>query len=349
MTLPKPSDRTKHCSPGFTLVEVVTAAMLGTLLLAIFLTFSFRFTQVFKELNGAEIKISTDANHILDRIEKDLGSVIFQRDHFEWLAYWEHPDDAQGALGNIDKKAINQGQNIVNFQLEKSGVLLCISRSPLLNEEDKEDGDVISVAYRVAYHDPVVPEDPNSPGSTFCLYRIPNPPGVTYDEFLVQRDLAEPWKGNKTTGGTNFAAEPPYDINSILPEFLQIQNVAEFSIEFHCSYLPDLSDSNSRDRPFRNPKYFKIPYRNDPFVRFGGENATNESFNGQSDFPDDFPDKSRAFPITAIVRLTLISDEGMKLFRAAQQGKRPELKDLQQLIEQHGHSFQRTILLPQPI
>jgi hypothetical protein len=345
----QPARKTRYCSGGFTLVEVVTAALVGSLLLAIFLMFSFRFTQVFKELNGAEIKISTDANHVLDRIEEDLGSAIFQKDRFEWLAYWNHPDDAQSALGTFEKKNITQGQRIAEFQLKKSGVLLCISRSPHLSEVEKEDGDVISVAYRIAYHDPVVPEDPQSPGSTFCLYRIPNPPSVTYDNYLIQRNLTEPWKGNKTSGGTSFAADPPYDINSILPEFLQIQNVAEFSIEFHCSYLPKIPDTNTNNRNFRNPKYFRIPYQSDTFIRIGGESATNENAGSGGNFPSDLPELARVYPTTAIVRLTLLDDEGMKMFRAAREGKRPDIKDLEQLIELYGHRFQRTILLPQPI
>lgn len=127
----------RHCSRGFTLVEVVTAALLGSLLLAIFLTFAFRFTQVYNELQGAELKMSAEANSVLDKIEEDLGSVIFQKDDYEWLSYWDHPSDAQ-TLQPLMNTNVTVGNRVNDFEPDKSGTLLCITRSPQLEEEEKK-------------------------------------------------------------------------------------------------------------------------------------------------------------------------------------------------------------------
>jgi len=339
----------RHCAKGFTLVEVVTAALLGSLLLAIFLTFAFRFTQVYNELQGAELKMSAEANNVLDRIEEDLGSVIFQKDDYEWLSYWDHPKDAQ-TLQPLLNTNVTVGKRVDDFQPAKSGILLCITRSPQLDDEEKKSGDVISVAYRLAYLDPAIPEDPSSPGSTFCLYRIPNPPDVTFDEFLAQEDLAAIWTGDKSGAGTRFSATAPYDINCLLPEFLMLRNVVEFSIQFHCAYLPKVEVEQKRDRYARNQHYFRLPYSSaNKEVRIGGITATNENSSSGGDFPDDLPDYTKVYPTTAIVRITLISDEGMKIFRAAKEDKRPDIENMEHLIEEYGFSFQRTILLPSPI
>jgi len=340
-----------RCAKGFTLVEIVIAALLGALLLAIFLTFAFRFTQVYNELQGAELKMSAEANSILDRIEEDLGSVIFQKDEFEWLSYWDNP--TQDAALNVKKANItaDQGDRPDDFQLEKSGILLCISRSPQLDKEQKRAGDVVSVAYRLAYIDPAIPEDSDSPGNTFCLYRIPNPPDVTFENFLARESLAEVWEGQPFDGKTVVTKAPPYGINSLLPEFLLLRNVVEFSIQMHGAYLPEVDLGQKRNRYARNYKYFRIPPpgtdRTD--VRIGGKFATNVNPSDGIKFPDDLAKNTKVYPTTAIVRITLISDEGMKIFRAAQEDKRPDIENMEHLIEEYGFSFQRTILLPSPI
>lgn len=330
-----------QCSKGFTLVEVVTAALLGAMLLAIFLTFAFRFTQVFKELGGAQVKIASEANRVLDVIEGDLASSIMRQDPYEWMSYWADFNSAQSAFGSLEKTAPPLGDRLTDFELDKTGVLLCITQAPKLSEEEKDQGDVLSVAWRLAYLDPAIPEAPHSAGATYCLYRITNLPGVTFENFLTKENLADPWSGNKSSSGVNFSADPPYDINTLYPEFLQLHNVVEFSIQFHCPYLPDNSSSGLTNSTFvQETKYHKLLAP----VRIGGAQATNDQG------PADLARLSSLFPVTAIVRLTVLSDEGVKYFKAAAiEDKRPNMENLEQLIEQHGHTYQRTVVLPRPI
>ena len=355
----KDSPKKPRCSPGFTLVEVVTAALLGAMLLAIFLTFAFRFTKVFQELGGAEVKISSEANRVLDVIEGDLASSLMRQDIYEWMSYWNDFSEAQSGLGGLEKTGPSQGQNLATFELDRvhetgqdrpmTGVLLCITRAPDLSEEEKTGGDVISVAWRLAYLDPAIPEDPLSPGATYCLYRIVNSPDTTYEDFLAQEDLAQAWSGNRSSGGERFNVSPPYDINTMFPEFLQLRNVVEFNIKFYAHYLPGkssagpVSTSLARETSYHrmNPS---MSGNKKNWIRIGGSSATNNTG------PSDMAKLAHLFPVTAIVRLTVLSDEGVKYFRAAAiEGKRPGMKDLDQLIEQHGHTFQRTIVLPRPI
>ena len=346
----KPTPRA--LSKGFTLVEVLTAALLGTMLLSIFLVFAFRFTKVFEELGGSEIKLSTEANRVLDVIEGDLSSVIMRKDSFEWLAYWNDITQS-GPLGAVKKALPGTGKNLGKFPIENSGVLLCLSRSPSLSEDEKEDGDVAAVAWRVAYLDPAIPEldrDPDDankppPGATFCLYRILNPPGTTFDEFLAKEDFVSEWQGDTSNGGAS-AAAPPYDANCLRPDFLQLRNVVDFSIRFFVSYLPkrDPTAGPSANKP-RDTLYHEL---SSP-IRIGGKEATNIKSSTNKGLPNEVPDFAHLFPVTAVVRIKVISDEGIKVMRAALEGKHPAMKDMEQLVEQYGYTFQRTVMMPTPI
>lgn len=173
---------------------------------------------------------------------------------------------------------------------------------------------------------------------------------MTFDNFLAQEDLASIWQGDQSGAGTRFSVTPPYDVNCLLPEFLMLRNVVEFSIQFHCAYLPKVEQDQRRNRYARNQHYFRLPFsQSQKEVRVGGIAATNENSSSGGDFPDDLPDYAKVYPTTAIVRITLLSDEGRKIFHAAQEDKRPDIENLEHLIDEYGFSFQRTILLPSPI
>ena len=88
---------------GFTLIEILTAAVLSTMLLAIFMALTIKFVAVFDRLRSGEARIEDIANRTLDIIEDDLSAAHIDSNFYQYecLSYWDHPSVAEESLGNL--------------------------------------------------------------------------------------------------------------------------------------------------------------------------------------------------------------------------------------------------------
>ena len=328
---------------GFTLIEILTTAVLSAMLLALFMALTVKFIAVFDQLRGGESRIEILANNALDQIEDDLSSVFINSNDTakEWLAYWDHPAFAQNDLGTL--KYNGQASNIAkDLQPHKSGILLFFSMLPN-RTSGIQMGDTSPIAYRLGYLDPILGKDQSSFYSTFNLYRIKNNPSITVD--YGNSGLASFWTGlgdsNKSLG------ERTYGLNDLEPDFIVARNVVDFRISFICSCV--IPQDNNQER------FFTLPPRDDSITpstslfRIGGDNATNET--SKYNLPSIIPKDVRVYPSAAEVSITLLDDNGLKILWAVRDGNLPaeKAKNLDQLVEEHGQTFSRIIRIQRQI
>ncbi len=321
---------------GFTLIEILTAAVLSAGLLAVFITIAVKFAILFEKLGGGEVRVESISSRALDMLEEDLGAAFIKQDQFEWVSYWDKPEFASQALGNMVNGEFVGEARAEDFQPDKSGVLIFYSQTRNRESDDSSSGDILAIAYRLAYQDPIAPEDNESRFKTFSLYRIANPPKETFEFMLNRRNQASLWINDKSEGGRNPNISPPYDINCLLSDFLVVRNVVDFRVKFFCSCL---SSQNGEER------FFSVPTVDNPIFRVGGDSATNEPSKYVGQLPAFVPPEIRFYPTTAEISLTILSEEGLKLMRAALDGRRDDIRNLKQLVEQHGRTFTRTVVM----
>jgi prepilin-type N-terminal cleavage/methylation domain-containing protein len=337
--------KTPNSSRGFTLIEILTAAVLSGMLLGVFMLITVKFVGLFDRLRGGDARIEDIATRALDMIEDDLSASHIDSKFYQYecLAYWDHPSHAISELGTIKNSGYNSDIT-ESFTPEKSGLLLFFSKT--LNRTGVQKGDVQALAYRLAYQDPIAYMDSNSDYKTFNLYRIANSPGRTLD-MINQRDLASLWKGG---GGQPSVVSPavsdrPYFINDLDPEFLVARNVVDFRVTFLCSCI--VTEDNDEERFFPLPPR---PSNSSPLpanfakLRIGGNRATNETSFYTGLLPSLVPQDIRVYPSAAEVSLTILSDEGMKRMRALERTDRNNSKSsLNRFVEEHGRTYTRTV------
>ena len=335
--------KTPNISRGFTLIEILTAAVLSGMLLGVFMLITVKFVGLFDQLRAGEARIEDIANRVLDMIEDDLSASHIDSKFYQYecLAYWDHPDHATSELGTIKYTGIDSTLPD-SYTPEKSGILLFFSKT--LNRTGSQKGDVQALGYRLGYKDPIAHMDDNSDYKTFNLYRIANSPEKTLD-MINKRDLASLWKG----GGDQASAVPNNAstrfINDLDPEFLLARNVVDFRVTFICSCF--VVDDNDEER------FFPLPPRPSSSsalsaefakLRIGGNQATNDTSSYLGLLPSLIPQNVRVYPSAAEVSLTILSDEGMKQMIALEQPNRDKSKSsLNRFVEEHGRTFTRTV------
>ncbi len=328
---------------GFTLIEILTTAVLSAMLLALFMALTVKFVGVFDRLRGGETRIEDIANRALDMIEDDLSAAHIDSNFYQYecLAYWDHPNYAQQTLGNLMDSGFDS-QFAQALQPEKSGILLFFSKT--LNRTGVQKGDVQAIAYRLGYLDAIAPQNDESSYKTFNLYRIVNSPSRTLD-MLNPKDLTTHWKGGDQANTGNSA--PSYRINDLETDFLVARNVVDFRITFMCSCI--VPDDNDEERFFPLPPNDGSATPQTSLLRIGGNFATNETTN--YNLPAIIPRNVRVYPSAAEVSITLLSEAGLKILWAARDGNLPpgRVKSLNQLVEEHGQTFTRTVKIQRQI
>lgn len=338
---------TKDCrrQGGFTLIEILTTAVLSAMLLALFMTLTVKFVGMFDKLRGGDSRIESTANRALDMIEDDLSAAHIDSKFYQYesLAYWDHPSFAQQTLGTLTGSGQDSGIP-KDLQPEKSGILLFFSKT--LNRSGLQKGDVQAVAYRLGYLDPIAHKDEESYYRTFNLYRIANSPSRTLD-MLNPKDLTVHWKGGGQALTGPVTQSRSYRINDLETDFLVARNVVDFRVSFMCSCI--VPDDNNEERFFALPPNNATPNPETSLFRIGGNHATNETtYYG---LPAIIPRDVRVYPSSAEVSITILSDVGLKKLWAARDGNLPpdKVKSLNQLVEEHGRTFTRTVKIQHQI
>ena len=329
---------------GFTLIEILTAAVLSTMLLAIFMALTIKFVAVFDRLRSGEARIEDIANRTLDIIEDDLSAAHIDSNFYQYecLSYWDHPSVAEESLGNLLHSGL--GSDVPKgLQPDKSGVLLFFSKT--LNRSGTQKGDVQAIGYRLAYLDAISPEDDESAFKTFNLYRIVNSPSRTLD-MLNPKDLTVDWKGGGQTQNSSNQSHS-YRINDLHTRFLVARNIVDFRISFMCSCI--IPEDHNEERFFAIPPNDGSDNPITAKLRIGGNLATNETTH--YNLPPIIPRDVRIYPSAAEVSITILSDEGLKILWAVRDGNLPSdrIKSLNQLVEEHGKTFTRTVKIQRQI
>jgi prepilin-type N-terminal cleavage/methylation domain-containing protein len=336
--------KTPNSSRGFTLIEILTAAVLSGMLLGVFMLITVKFVGLFDRLRGGETRIEGVASRVLDMIEDDLSASHIDSKFYQYecLAYWDHPDHADSELGTINYSGLHSTLHD-SYTPKKSGILLFFSNT--LNRTGVQKGDVQALAYRLAYKDPIAYMDDKSDYKTFNLYRIANSPEKTLS-MINQRDLAAEWKGiGSKPVAPGAGADRTYLINNLEPEFLVARNVVDFRVTFLCSCIVPDDDDEERffSLPPRQNGSSPIPANFAKF-RIGGDRATNETSFYTGLLPSLVPQDVRVYPSSAEVSLTILSDEGLKRLRAMERSDNDgNTASLNRFVEVHGRTFTRTV------
>ena len=181
--------------------------------------------------------------------------------------------------------------------------------SPALDRDQSLAGDICAVAYSLDYKNAVDASDTDD--RSFVLYRLLVQPPTTFN-FLMGTDNQEvlPDKNSRDWNGANFLG---YKGANYL-----VSNVVQFEVDFH---VVDDGDPST-----------------DTLVTgdtiFGGADATVGA--GASDAAEAFFQKPLSY---ALIKLTIVSDEGMDLIRNLDK----VALSLDDVLVEHGEVFTRRV------
>lgn len=148
---------------GFTLVEVLVSSFLTLVILGMLFSVLLGTLSAW-EGGTSNLKSSGDARFALDLIKTDLESMVARQTSYnqEWLMTTPHDTLGDGSLFN---------SWLVFF-------------SPSLDRDSGQEGDIVSVSYRVAYQDPI--SENSQIVEIFGLYKAMT---TTMDAFNIVMDF----------------------------------------------------------------------------------------------------------------------------------------------------------------
>jgi len=364
----RPQQSVRPAMPGFTLVEILTATAIMSLMISLVMVI---LNQVMSAWNRStdNLTFSTNARFVFDTITQDLQGCILRSDGNQWLSL---TTDNPPTGANIPAAAESR--------------LIFFTSTPMHQTKDNANpggvgksiaGDICCVEYRVVYADPF--GTPPAPGtgtttSTFSLHRVVVDPvstfygisgvpimGLNYnthptnlaDAFNSNIDLAS----GATTPINN--ATPPVAIpygGSTGPSPLQIpvygaysisntllDNVAQFSV-----FLYFTGQDASGALPVQTYPQTTLNHTTPPAIYYGGA-ATPTKAAGYLDGMID-PKSPPVFLSLAYadITITILTDDGVSALQQGN-GALPQNMTWQQFLQQFGKTFtQRVPLLVKP-
>ncbi len=179
------TQRTLLTKQGFTLIELMVAMSITTIIVTVLVYITAIATDVWNR-SRAELRASRQAKVMIDSMARDFETLVIRRGNdSEWLS----AVSSEEQLG--DKVQSTNASNLIFFTGSSDRY------DGDIGVEGKDlGGDVSCVAYKLRYDDPI---DKNGIiHKTFVLNRLLIDPKETFDELLGKPDLVEAFRQNET-------------------------------------------------------------------------------------------------------------------------------------------------------
>ncbi|MFT3992358.1 MAG: prepilin-type N-terminal cleavage/methylation domain-containing protein [Luteolibacter sp.] len=190
-------------SKGFTLMELMVAMAITTIIITILVTITSLSLDTWNR-SRTETRAARQAKTMVDTMAHDMESLVARKgNNIDWLFV-----KAADAMGPENARNTNAAE--LYFFTAAS------DRYDGLLGDDKADkgGDVSSVAYKLAYLNPIGAKQDDAL-STFVLYRKLVDPDDTYQRLLGREDLEQTWAAYEKTieQSKNFVCENIYQFS----------------------------------------------------------------------------------------------------------------------------------------
>ena len=206
---PFPSNASLQRNGGFTLVEVLVATLVSSIVLAILLYATSLATDSWKN-SREKVRASRQAKIALDQMARDFESMqVRMGKDLEWLYIGI---DEQGSSVGAKVALFTGATDRYNGQVGVGGI-------------DK-GGDVSAVAYRLLFKEPI--SNSGDEFAVYALYRNLMDPSIAFDDVLGKEKLLE-------TGGDAGPFKEHFDQIGDVSNFV-CENILELSVAFLIQY-----------------------------------------------------------------------------------------------------------------
>lgn len=323
---------------GFTLVELMVAMAITSILVFIIVGLTYQGLDVWKNISE-DISTSARARVAMQTISRDLESIQWQGGNkFQWL------------YAGSDKPSAISNKDITEFgpkglQFANASRLIFFTsaadRSPAVSSDENlrsnyrsalshdlnSQGDINVVGYKLSFRDQIL----NLPGSKspriFPLYTLCRQlvsPRDAYDHLLGKGDLKKAY--------TRFAHKDD--------EHFLVENIIEMTMSFDIEYSSEKKEGASRE-------HVKIPIIS---ASSGVRHASNEI----ELFGDrlvvkggSVGDITNGRIVAANLSITVVTEDGMAYANLVRMGKRRPPRNLQDFFAKYTRSFAREIMIRQ--
>ena len=307
---------------AFTLIEIMVATVIMVVLVGLVIQITSEVLKVWSRSSG-KLSANAEARIAMDLITQDLETAVFRNNGQQWLRAENGPEGPEG-------------NKTVSLRLF----------SPALDRPNNELGDICAIAYQLENRDPV--SGSSSVGSPddrlWILYRLLVGPEDTFNKLmgdgnqdsLPGADKAE-WKG---LGGFSSNIIGNKGANYL------VKNIIDFSIDFHV-----VDDGNVTTQTMVEA----ISIGLSDATRFGSGVPQPDIVNGATVGAQAYEwvitpsDQQLAYrnPLAyAVIRLTVISDDGARLLQNLDNIP----IGISDIVQQHGEVFIRRVnFMAQPL
>lgn len=323
---------------GFTLVELMVAMAITSILVFIIVGLTYQGLDVWKSISE-DISTSARARVAMQTISQDLEAIQWQRGNdFQWFYAGSEKSStiANKDITDFGPKGLQfaNASRLIFFTsaadrsaaVSSSEDLRSNYRSALSHDLNSQ-GDINAVGYKLSFRDQIL----NLPGSKspriFPLYTLCRQlisPRDAYDYLMGQNDLKKAY--------ARFALKDD--------EHFLVENIIEMTLSFDIEYTADKKEGDL-------PKHVKIPIIS---ATSGVRHASNEielfgdhlNVKGGS-----VGDISNGRIISANLSITVVTEDGMAYANLVRMGKRRPPRSLQDFFAKYTRSFAREIMIRQ--
>jgi type II secretory pathway pseudopilin PulG len=216
--------RTSAVRPGFTLVELLVAMAITTLIVGVLVSVTSMALDTWNR-SRAELRASRQAKAMIETMARDLESFVFRKGNNEWLS----------AISD-DKKIGDKLQSTNAIKL-----IFLTAATDRYEGDIKNDkgGDVSCAAYQLEYRDPISTSS-GSKFETYVLSRYLVNPDDTYKDLLGKTDTND----NPGTGLASVFGQ--YESKLSKPENFVCENIYQFTMTFQIQVLQATGSGNDQ-------------------------------------------------------------------------------------------------------
>ncbi len=325
------SSRRRQFRCGFTLVELITAMAITSILVVVIMQLTNQGISLWKAIRE-DTSTASAARVALQTISRDLESIQLRGSgkDMQWL-YAEVDSSIRGVPKGL---SIPKSARLIFFACTPDrnpavgdGSAQRNNYRNLLAADPDTQGDVSAVSYRLKFRDHIL-NLPSRAGDTesfplFSLYRQVVSPRNTYDNILGSNSLENSYSQYEPGEDKNFLCE----------------NIIEMNIIFNVEYTSE--GGGSSDQPIYSS--ISIP------VLSSAARGAKRRFLLYGEYADTEGNRlERARIVSAELSITSLTEEGVALVEQVRLGQRrpPTLEDF---FSRYTHSYSRSVPLPQPL
>lgn len=320
------------CRRGFTLIELMTAMAITGMLVVVIMQLTNQSIDLWRAVSE-DVSTSTRARAALQALSRDFES--FQMRGYDNKYQWLFAK-ADESMDNVPKglKIPRSAQCVFfacapdrNPSVSSSTALRQNYRQARAHNRDTQ-GDVNAIGYRLMFRDQIL-NMPGADGSDkgvyplFSLYRQVVPPRPTFEQLLGKDNLESAYVRFEQDDEKNFLCE----------------NILELNITFTIRYASSQADAEEGRVDYEvvsvpivasHRRTNKVAVYGDRIVAGGTtyENARIDS---------------------AMVSITVLTEEGASLVEQIRQGRRRAPKKMADFFAKYTRSYSRLVSLPQPL